>query len=300
SIHALRTLEGLNALSFNFLEKVAASGKPMLTAHALLLLEKYDSISNIEPMEKLVTDLMNRNDTVINLYLAISLGPWVAASQDTFLPMLVKLSDTYPDNGVFQEAVVSSLKGMEENFKSYAIKSNDRKKPGEIMDSLLTQTARNKKEDKMNSIFVQRKIPVPGLQKGLVIYRSTCSGCHGADGEGIQYVAPPLNGSQYVSGPNNRLGMIILNGLQGPIHVNGQLYKLNGTMPNFGEIYTDEEIAGIMDYLHNSFVAADPKLSYGLKSVKPEEIKNLRNKKSGILTEADLLNMNDSVSKVKK
>ena len=293
AIHALRTMEGLNALSFEFLEKVAASGKPMLTAHALLLLEKYDIISNIKPMEKLVTDLMNRNDTVINLYLAISLGSWVGVSSDTFLPMLVKLSDTYPDNAVFQEAVVSSFKGLEENFKSYAVKSNENKNPDEIRDSLLAQTIRNKKDDKMNSIFVQRRIPVPGLQKGLVIYRSTCSGCHGADGEGIQYIAPPLNGSQYVSGRNDRLGMIILHGLQGPIHVNGQLYKFNGTMPNFGEIYTDDEIAGIVDYLHNAFVAADPQLSYGLKRVKPEEIKNLRNKKFGTLTEADLLKMAD-------
>ena len=64
-------------------------------------------------------------------------------------------------------------------------------------------------------------------------------------------------------------------------------------MPNFGEKYTDEEIAGIMDYLHNAFVAADPKLSFGLKRVKPEEIKNLRSKKSGTLTEEDLLKMAD-------
>ena len=291
AIHALRTLEGLNALSFDFLQKVAASGKPMLTAHALLLLEKHNTISNIKPMEKLVTDLMNRNDTVVNLYQAISLGPWLTVSHDTFLPMLVKLSDTYPDNAVFQEAVVSSLKGLEKNFQSLMAKSNDNKGRDEIINSLLAQTLKNKQDDKMNSIFVQRKIPVPGLQKGLVIFRSTCSGCHGADGEEIQYVAPPLNGSQYVSGPNDRLGMIILHGLQGPIHVNGQLYKFNGTMPNFGEKYTDDEIAGIMDYLHNAFVTADPKLSYGLKRVNPEEIKNLRNKRSDILTEKDLLKM---------
>lgn len=291
SIHALRTLEGLNALSFDFLQKIAASGKPLLTAHALLLLEKYNTISNSKQMEKLVTDLMKRKDTLVNLYLAISLGPWVAVSHDTFLPMLAKLSDAYPDNAVFQEAVVSSLKGVEENFESYIIKSNESKKSNEVIDSLLVQTIRNKKDNNINSIFVQRKIPVPGLQKGLVIFRNTCSGCHGADGEGIQYLAPPLNGSQYVSGPNDRLGMIILNGLQGPIHVNGQLYKFNGVMPNFGEKYTDEEIAGIMDYLHNAFVAADPKLPFGLKRVKPEEIKNLRNKKSGTLTEDQLLRM---------
>ena len=147
----------------------------------------------------------------------------------------------------------------------------------------------------MNSIFVQREIETSLLQKGLVIYRSTCAACHGADGEGMQYLAPPLNGSELVSGPTARLALIIMNGLEGPIHVKGQLYKFNGIMQNFGNAYTDEEIAGIIDYLHNSFVAASRKLSYGLKSVKPEEIKVLRNNKYGILKEEDLLKMADTM-----
>ena len=299
SIHALRTLEGLNALSFDFLEKVAAFGKPMLTAHALILLEKYDSISNIKPMEKLVADLMNRNDTVINLYLAISLGPWLTVSHDTFLPMLAKLSDTYPDNAFFQTAVVSSLKGMEDNFKSYVFKSNDYSKPGEIIDSLLAQTIRNKKDDKMNSIFIKRELGITGLNKGLNIFRSTCSGCHGANGEGIAHLAPPLNGSEYLSGSGSRLAMIILNGLQGPIHVKGQRYEFDGTMPDFRNQYTDDEIEGIIIYLHNSFVAPDPTLSTRPKRITVEEINKLRNKPLNILTEKDLLEMPDSVNQLK-
>ena len=295
AIHALRTLEGLNALSFEFLQKVAASGEPMLSAHALLLLEKYNTVANVKSMKKLATDLMAKNDTVINLYLAISLRPWIDISPNTFLPMLVKLSATYSGNDVYQEAVVSSLKGQEKNFQSLLSKSNNDKVQDTILNKLLSQTIKNKQEDKMNSIFVQRKIPVPGMQKGLVIYRSTCSGCHGADGEGIEHVGPPLKGSQFVGGPADRLGMIILNGLEGPIHVNGQPYNFNGAMPSFKDIYTDEEIAGIIDYLHNAFVAASPKLSFGLKKVKPDQIKNLRNKKFGILKEEDLLKMEDSV-----
>jgi mono/diheme cytochrome c family protein len=296
AIHALHVLDGLQILSFEFLTKIAASGKPMLSAHALHLLQKYNTITNIPQMEKLANELMARNDTTIDLYLAISLGPWVDISPNTFLPTLVKLSDAYPGMPVFQEAVVSSLKGSEEVFQSLLVK-NESKGTHEILDNLLDQTIKNKRENQMNSIFVQKKIPIPGLQKGLVIYRSTCAGCHGADGEGIQYVAPPLKGSQYVAGPTGRLGMIILYGLQGPVHVNGQSYQFNGVMPNFADNFTDEEIAGIIDYLHNAFVAADPKLSYGRKKVRPEEIKQLRNKRSGTLTEEDLLKMDSEEKK---
>lgn len=297
AIHALYALDGLHGLSFELLEKVTASENSMLSAHALLLLRKYNTSEHIKAMGELATKLMARNDTIVNLYLSTSLGPWASISQETFLPIVVKLSQTYPENAVFQEAVISGLAGLENDFQSLLDKSNNYKGPNKIINDLLIQTFRNKQEGEMNSIFIQQKLTVPGLQKGFVIYRRTCSVCHGADGEGIQYLAPPLNGSEYVAGPTDRLGMIILNGLKGPIHVKGQLYNFNGTMPNFGNDFSDEEIAGIIDYLHNSFVAASPALSYGLKRVKPEEIKNIRSKKTGILTERDLLKRADPENK---
>ncbi|HRE51074.1 MAG TPA: c-type cytochrome [Flavitalea sp.] len=294
AIHALHTLEGLNALSFEFLEKVAASGKPELTAHALLLLEKYYAIDNIKPFEKLAIDLMNRNDTVVNLYLALSLGSWISASHETFLPILAKLSDTYPDNAVFQEAVMSSLKDQEENFKSYIIKAKDNKTTSEIRDSLLVQTIRNKKDGIINPIFIQKKPTVDVLNKGLNIFRSVCSSCHGAEGEGIAHAGPPLNGSEYLSGSGARLAMIILNGLKGPIHVKGQRYEFDGIMPDFRNNFTDDEIEGIIVYLRNSFVAGESKRhNLRPKAIKAEEIRKLRNKPSGILTEKDLLEMAD-------
>lgn len=293
AIHALYTLDGLNALSFELLKEVATSGSSMLSAHALVLLRKFNTTDHINAMKDLATDLLARKDTVVNLYLAMSLGPWAVLSKDTFLPMLVNLSRIYPDNEVYQEAVASSLAGLEGDFRVFLTKSNDNRGGDEIINNLLDQSIANKRAEKKNSIFVQRRIATSLLQKGLVIYRSTCAACHGADGEGIQHLAPPLNGSEYVSGPTARLAMIILNGLHGPIHVKGQLYNFNGIMQSFGDVYTDEEIAGIIDYLHNSFVAASPKLSYGLKSVKPDEITVLRNNKYGILTEEDLLEMAD-------
>ena len=123
-IHALRTLEGLNALSFELLQKVAASARPMLLAHALLLLEKYSTDANVNAMENLATKLIAKNDTTVNLYLAISLNRWIALSPDTFLPLLAKLSAMYPDSPVYQEAVVSSLNNVEEKFRDMIAKAN--------------------------------------------------------------------------------------------------------------------------------------------------------------------------------
>jgi len=284
AIHALHTLEGLNALSFSFLQKVAAVGEPMLSAHSLLLLEKYSSGTNVQSMATLATDLLNKNNAVINLYLATSLGSWTKTSQETFLPILARISQAYPDKAIYQEAVVSSLKGFEANFQEMISKSAAQQKSN-VLDTLLAQTIKNKQEGKMNSIYVQIKVPIDARTNGLAIFRNTCATCHGADGDGIEHIGPPLKGSEYVNGSADRLAMIILNGLEGPIHIGGKLYNFNGTMPNFGNNYTDKDITDIIKYLHNAYAAKT------VKPINPAKIKELRNKKAGTLQEKDLLEM---------
>jgi mono/diheme cytochrome c family protein len=279
----LHTLEGLHALSFEFLKKVAAIGEPMLTAHALVLLQKYSAGNNVKAMEALITDLLNKNNATINLYLALSLGPWNEVSNGTFLPILEKISETYPDKALYQEAIVNSLKGWENNFQKIISKAAPQKSA--ILDTLLAETITNKREGKMNSIYVQVKTPPDARTNGLAIFRSTCATCHGVDGDGIEHVAPPLKSSEYVEGSPDRLALIILNGLEGPIHINGKLYNFNGTMPNFANNYTDKDITDVIEYLHNAYVTKP------VKSIHADKIKELRNKKSGTLEEKDLLEM---------
>jgi mono/diheme cytochrome c family protein len=76
-----------------------------------------------------------------------------------------------------------------------------------------------------------------------------CAGCHGADGKGDGANFPPLAGSEWVTGENTEaLGMIILNGVQGPIKVAGKTW--NGVMPAQGPL-SAKELAPLMTYLRN-------------------------------------------------
>jgi mono/diheme cytochrome c family protein len=284
AIHALHTLEGLNVLSFKLLFQVAGYAEPMLSAHALLLLQKYNITNNVKAMAALARDLFNKNNPVINLYLALSLGPWNKVSPDTFLPILAKISATYSDKAIYQEAAISSLNGFEKRFQE-VIRRKVNKNSSQLLDTLLAQTIKNRQHGKMNSIFVQVKASMDARTNGFELFRTTCAPCHGADGDGVEYVGPPLKGSEYVQGPTDRLAMIILNGLEGPIHINGQLYKFNNTMPNFGNNFTDAQIADIIRYLHNAYVTTPG------KSANATRIKELRSKKTGTLKEKDLLEM---------
>ncbi|RYY31127.1 MAG: c-type cytochrome [Chitinophagaceae bacterium] len=284
AIHALHVLEGLHTLDIEMLRKSAMAGNPMLTAHSLLLLQKFATNENVRMMASLTNDLLRLNNPVINLYLATSLDKWNELAPQTFLPVLSTMSQLYPARPIYQEAIVSSLGGMEERFRDNLFKTSVRNEIG-VIDTILKLAIRNRKEGKMNPIYAEARMPVDSRTNGLTLYRNNCASCHGADGNGIELVAPPLNGSEYVSGSTNRLAMIILNGLEGPIHINGQLYKFNNTMPTFASNLTNDQIADIIKFVHNAYVTTP------VKPITTEEIEKLRSRKKGTLTGKDLLEL---------
>src|SRR5258706_15374000 len=62
-------------------------------------------------------------------------------------------------------------------------------------------------------------------------YLTTCSGCHGTDGAGLKRFGPPLIGSEWVTGDEKRLALILLHGLEGPLEVSGTRYEERSILP---------------------------------------------------------------------
>ena len=86
-------------------------------------------------------------------------------------------------------------------------------------------------------------------KRGKNIY-AKCSGCHGSTGSGDGNQFPPLAGSDWVTGNTERFSQIILNGLSGPIDVDGKTY--NGNMPAQSPL-TAAELAAVMTFVRNKF-----------------------------------------------
>lgn len=86
-------------------------------------------------------------------------------------------------------------------------------------------------------------------------YLTTCAGCHGTDGAGISRFAPPLAGSDWVTGDEKRLALIILHGIEGPIDVLGKKYGAPDILPVMPAHSTldDENIASILTYIRNEW-----------------------------------------------
>jgi nitrite reductase (NO-forming) len=88
------------------------------------------------------------------------------------------------------------------------------------------------------------------IQSGGVLYKGTCSTCHQANGEGLANVFPPLAKSDYLmSNPQRAIG-VVLNGLSGPVTVNGAQYT--SVMPPMSQL-NDDEVANILTYTLNSW-----------------------------------------------
>jgi nitrite reductase (NO-forming) len=88
------------------------------------------------------------------------------------------------------------------------------------------------------------------IQAGSALYKGTCSVCHQDNGQGIPAVFPPLAGSDFLLANQRRAIEIVLNGLSGPITVNGKQY--NSVMPPMSQL-NDDEIANILTYVLNGW-----------------------------------------------
>ncbi len=283
-IHGLYALKGLDALSFDLLESVAQKGNPDVISQAIVLLEDFVSKENVKEVQKLFQEVLAKNDRSIDLYLATTVGIWAKVSKEDFVPIIDSLFDTYKNNPIVVEALLSGMGDTAESLLTDLQKNSSFKESD--LQTRMTQSVERQKQDRPNPIFTKAAVAMDTRTKGAQLFRQICAACHGINGEGTDGVAPPLIDSEYVANSPERLGLIILHGLSGPVHVNGKQYEFNQAMPglNGNPNLSDKDISDVITYVTNAF-------SRTPHWVKPEKITELRKKKSeegGEYTEPEL------------
>jgi len=98
----------------------------------------------------------------------------------------------------------------------------------------------------------RRQTRLPDAERGRIQFQSYCAACHLYDGQGAGE-APPLAGSPWVTGAENRLIRIVLHGLRGRMEVSGKTYDLE--MPGFGQILSDADVASLLSFVRRRFGA---------------------------------------------
>jgi glucose/arabinose dehydrogenase/mono/diheme cytochrome c family protein len=117
---------------------------------------------------------------------------------------------------------------------------------------------------------------------GRVMYEATCLACHQQHGLGQPGLAPPLAGSEWVSGSEGRLIRIVLHGLRGPIKVKGESFEMD--MPSLG-VLDDDQIAAALTYTRREW-------GHTYEPITPAAVKKVRDEtaaREDAWTMADLL-----------
>ncbi|MGH7997382.1 MAG: c-type cytochrome [Opitutaceae bacterium] len=99
------------------------------------------------------------------------------------------------------------------------------------------------------------KISPVDMGHRLFLSGGACYSCHQPSGQGVPGIYPPLAGSEWVNGTEDRMIRIVLTGLKGPLTVEGKQFGA-GVMPAFGPRqfnWSDERIADVISYVRQAW-----------------------------------------------
>ncbi|WP_020597198.1 PVC-type heme-binding CxxCH protein [Spirosoma panaciterrae] len=148
------------------------------------------------------------------------------------------------------------------------------------------ENVKKKKEITVTSNLKGQELDLYTQGRQIFAKEGYCITCHQADGKGLAASGfPPLTGTNWVTGSEDRLIKIALKGLMGPIEVAGKNYPGQVPMTPFGGLLNDKEVAAVLTYVRNSF-------GNKASAILPETVKKVRlatQQKKDFYTPAQLL-----------
>jgi len=255
-LHALWSLEGMRQLNPPAIAAALKDSSPKLRAAAVRLaevpLKQPAKDSATTGLREQVLQLAGDTSADVRLQLALSLG--VVLPDEKTKEILVRLSQDSAAPLV-REAASFSLAALQPARPQPTLAARARPLTGDE----------------------QRR-----FEAGKAIYEATCLACHQQHGMGQAGLAPPLVGSEWVTGSEQRLIRIVLNGLRGPIQVKGDTFELD--MPTLG-VLDDDQIAAALTYVRREW-------GHTFEPVAPAAVKKVREEtasREDAWTMADLL-----------
>lgn len=228
-------------------EKVAAA--------ALRIGERNSDNKDAEATLAIYKETLKIDSEILRLQLALSLGEFMESYPETVMDMLAAIAKEHEDEPLIGEALKSSIVGSEQVFLNLL---KTRSPESQIMIASLSESLekislRNSLSSKSLSTEEKQQYIV-----GKPLYETACASCHGLDGQGLVPIAPPLVESEWVEGSEERLVMVVLHGLEGPITVKGKVYKAPEVQPvmpgiKYSQDFTDEKIAALLTYIRNAW-----------------------------------------------
>lgn len=242
-IHALWTLEGLEAIDKEILFSALKDNHPQVRRTAIWISEPYLKMDDESMIEK-VGSLKNDENYDVKVQIILSLFNSKSEKAKNIINEILYENSA---NEMLAATIISL--NNNESVKTFG--------------SRLGKMAESERALILN---------------GANIYKSLCSSCHGADGKGLaiggaNMAAPPLVGSKRMDFlEKNTLIRILLQGLSGP--VDGKEYS--SVMPSM-HANNDEWIASVLSYIRYVYGGRPPRRPGEIPGMAPAAV----NKASG-------------------
>ncbi len=130
-----------------------------------------------------------------------------------------------------------------DNMKGFGLRLSDRQRAA-ILDYLGTYLGPHPPSEKQAAKAEAK--PAGGEE----VFNNTCVACHQPDGRGKEGQFPPLAGNPDLYLSRDFPALVVLNGIQGPLEVEGRSF--DNAMPSFGFL-SDAEIAAVIGYVRNAW-----------------------------------------------
>ena len=242
-LHALWTLEGLNAIDKSVLYIALKDTDPQIRRAGIWIAERYLK-QNDQAMIAQVGKLTNDESFDVKTQLVLSLG----ANKNNLAKKIVQdILVQNPNNQMLVRSKASIDRN--EDAKIYGMKLAGFTPP-------------------------ERKLILAGSE----IYKSLCSACHGSDGKGLPTnAAPALRGAKHVNADKDIAIRILLHGLKGPIEGKTYPSEMASMKDN-----SDEWIASIVSYIRYEFVGTSVRVGKGRQSavIQVADVKKIRDQHS--------------------
>jgi mono/diheme cytochrome c family protein len=96
----------------------------------------------------------------------------------------------------------------------------------------------------------RHQTPAAPAEPGARSFRHYCAACHQYDGQGMGD-APPLAGSPWINGPDDRFIRLVMHGVRGRMEIEGKIYDQE--MPGFGQVLPDDDLAALLSFVRRRF-----------------------------------------------
>jgi mono/diheme cytochrome c family protein/glucose/arabinose dehydrogenase len=257
-LHALWTLEGLSALRAPLLEQAAVAGDDGLRA---TIAQLAPTLPQAPTALRLLSTLAEAAVPDVDLAVVLALHRLHARLPDATDALLAQMAVHHGGEALFRDALLGGLTDRESAFER-RLAAQPQAPPAAFTDAL-AQARINAQIKPVALADVLSPEEVAHLPEGEALYARHCAACHGPDGRGIDGLAPPLVRSHWVLQDEATLVRLTLDGLAGPVAVDGRPYAppaIAPLMPGHRALLGDSELARLLTFVRNGWGNRAPAL----------------------------------------